>query len=396
MPTSRFLLTDADSGVSHEDFVVNDESGLSLGRAGDWSVAKKTLHGGVSEGVDVVTISHGDLTISVLPTRGMGIWKAALGDMAIGWESPVARPVHPAFVPIDAPSGLGWLRGFNELVARCGIASNGAPGPDAGGNPLESPLTLHGRIANLPAHRLELEIDDDGPGTFRLRGFVDEASLFGTNLRLTSTLSTVAGSHEFHIRDVITNRGATPSEAQLLYHINLGPPILEAGSRLSVPAAEIAPRDDRAAEGISRWNICGEPTAGFAEQVYFVDPVANDAHQSFALLRNAAGDRGVSVHFDRRELPCLSLWKNTGALPDGYVTGIEPGTNYPNHRSFERSQGRVLTLAPGQSREMSVRFVIHDDLENVAFIESLAEELSATRECRIHDAPREGWSPGSA
>lgn len=392
MPTSHFLLTDVDAGISLEDFAINAESRLSRARASDWSVTKKTLHGGVSEGVEVVTINHGDLSIDVLPTRGMGIWKATLGDLTIGWDSPVARPVHPAFVPIDAPHGLGWLRGFNELIARCGLASNGAPGHDPGGNPLENPLTLHGRIGNLPAHRLELEIDDDGPGTIRLTGIVDESSLFGTNLRLTSTLTTEVGSHDFEIRDVITNRGATPAEAQMLYHINLGPPFLEDGSRLSAPATEIAPRDARAAEGIAHWSNYGRPTAGFAEQVYFIDPIANEDHKSFAVLRNAAGDRGVSVHFDRRELPCLSIWKNTGAVADGYVTGIEPGTNYPNNRSFERTQGRVLSLAPGQSREMTVRFAIHDDLENVAAIESLAEKLSEARECQIHEAPREGWS----
>ena len=41
--------------------------------------------------------------------------------------------------------------------------------------------------------------------------------------------------------------------------------------------------------------------------------------------------------------------KNTAALADGYVTGLEPGTNYPNHRSIEREKGRVPKLQGGQT-----------------------------------------------
>ena len=42
-------------------------------------------------------------------------------------------PVHPAFVPIAEPSGVGWLSGFDELMCRCGLESNGAPDFDERG-----------------------------------------------------------------------------------------------------------------------------------------------------------------------------------------------------------------------------------------------------------------------
>ena len=42
-------------------------------------------------------------------------------------KSPVRGPVHPSFVPLFDPSGLGWLEGFDELLCRCGLESNGAP-----------------------------------------------------------------------------------------------------------------------------------------------------------------------------------------------------------------------------------------------------------------------------
>ena len=78
------------------------------------------------EGVDTVEVNNGKLKFTVVPTRGMGLWKAWLGDSEIGWNSPVKGPVHPSLVPVADPSGLGWLEGFDELMCRCGLESNGA------------------------------------------------------------------------------------------------------------------------------------------------------------------------------------------------------------------------------------------------------------------------------
>ena len=39
--------------------------------------------------------------------------------------------MHPRWVPLSEPSGIGWLDGFDELVARCGLFSHGAPDFDA-------------------------------------------------------------------------------------------------------------------------------------------------------------------------------------------------------------------------------------------------------------------------
>ena len=79
------------------------------------------------------------------------------------------------------------------------------------------------------------------------------------------------------IHDVVENRSAQPAEMQLLYHCNLGPPFLEAGSRVLAPMREMAPQTPRAAEGIDTYETYAGPAAGFAEQVYLYDLLA-DAH----------------------------------------------------------------------------------------------------------------------
>ncbi len=117
-----------------------------------FSVKKRGLHGGLRSGMEIIEVDNGRLKYWLLPERGMGIWKAWLDGIEIGWQSPVRGPVHPQFVPIHEESGLGWLAGFDELLCRCGLESNGEPEFDAKGK-LKYPL--HGKIANLPAHQVE-------------------------------------------------------------------------------------------------------------------------------------------------------------------------------------------------------------------------------------------------
>jgi len=67
----------------------------------------------------------------------------------------------------------------------------------------------------------------------------------------------------------------------------------------------------------------------------------------------------VSMSYAVAELPCLTLWKNTASEGEGYVTGLEPGTSFPNNRSVERKLGRVPKLAPGESWSATVGYAVH-------------------------------------
>jgi galactose mutarotase-like enzyme len=369
-------------------------TGLRLSGADNWSIASRTLRGGLSDGVEVIDVCNGPLTVSVLPTRGMGIWRARFKDLPVGWESPVRLPVHPRHVELGLRNGLGWLDGFGELLCRCGLAHNGPPGSDPGAkSPIESQLTLHGRIANLPAHRVEVQVDDAASGALSVTGVVDECTLFGPQLRLTATLTTHAGSNSFAIRDEIINLGSAPTELEVLYHVNVGPPFLAGGSTLHCPARVVAPRDARAAEGIDAWHRYLPPTPGYAEQAYFFDLIADAQNETVALLRNEPADRGVSVHFDREQLPCFTLWKCTQADADGYVTGLEPGTNFPNFKAFERGQGRVINLAPGETYTARLRIEVHDRANSIAALQERIAALQIRSGPVLHRAPTLPYSP---
>lgn len=358
------VLTDVDERIWLETFCVEPGAGHAPADADGSSIKKWTIRGGPGDGVDVVDIHNGRLSVSVLPTRGMGLWKARCDDLDLGWRSPVRRPVHPALVRPSESGGSGWLAGFHELLARCGLASHGPPGIDPAD---ERPVTLHGRIANLPAHRVTAGIDDDT--RLWVRGEVDETALFGPCLRLDSTVSTTAGSNRLTLHETVTNLAGTPAEFELLYHTNIGQPLLEAGARLVAPARRVVPSNAHAADGIASWNIFSEPQPDYREQCYFLDLAADTNGRTLVVLHDADGRRGVALEFALAPLPCFTLWKNTVATGDGYVAGIEPSTDLPNPRDFEREQGRLMSLEPGAS------WSAHIDLLALASQPEVAEAL---------------------
>lgn len=350
---------------------------------GGLSVRATRLQGGLRDGVLEIELVAGATRVVILPDRGLGIWKMSAGDCELGWRSPLRGPVHPRFVSLGEPSGLGWLDGFDELVARCGLVSNGAPDFSPEGRLRHG---LHGRIANLPAHGVEAVLDDS-TGTVTLTGAVDETRFLMHALRMTTRLVLHADRQRISWSDTVENRSDRPATIQMLYHVNLGPPLLGGGAEVVVPVAELAPRDMAAVPDVPTWNRFDAPRAGRGEQVHFMRLEPDAAGRGTALLVAPEGGQAASLSWRAGELPCFTLWKNQGGLADGYVTGLEPATNFPNPRSFEERQGRVVTLAPKGGIEFDLALEHHAGAAVAA-----ARQRIGTATPRISPQPRPGWS----
>jgi galactose mutarotase-like enzyme len=356
--------------------------------AGKFCIAKSRLQGGLSDGVDVVEVDNGAMRFTILPTRGMGLWKAICGEVELGWKSPVQGPVNPTSVPLWEPSGVGWLSGFDELIVRCGLESNGAPEFDEHGR-LRYPL--HGKIANTPAHKVEVAVDGQS-GEITVTGTVHESRLFFNKLQLATTYTTKIGQPGFTVTDTVTNLWAEPSELELLYHINLGVPLLSPGAKAVIPVAKMAPRDAEAVKSLGAWDTYGPESPGMPEAAFFFELAADSQGNTKTLLKSADGKRGVSLAFNRRQLPYFTLWKNCQAATDGYVTGFEPAINFPNGKSVEKKKGRVVTLAPGESRTFEIEVTAYGDAGGVAEAEHAVEAIQRSVQPEILKQPNPDWS----
>ena len=358
-----------------------------------WNANVQTLRGGKQEGVRIIRLDNGKMQIDLIPTRGMGILAVTMGDLKLAWKSPVTEIVHPKHINLQLRGGLGWLEGFNEWLCRCGLENTGQAGQDEivnnVGDKHTVDLTLHGKIANIPASRVEILVDEQPPHRITVRGIVHEKMLFGPKFELVTEVSTEPGSDSFRIQDTIINKGSQPQEFQILYHYNFGRPILGEGAKLHVPLEKVTPYNANAARDIKTWNSFAGPKSGYVEQVYLMRPLADNDGRVNVLLHNPKGDRGVGLQYAKKELPYLTLWKNTGHDDDGYVIGIEPGVSFPNARKTERKAGRVPTLAGGARHSMRMDFTLLNSKIGVLASIGRIAEVQKGREPNISEKPGE-------
>jgi hypothetical protein len=396
---STFVLTDVSSEVWQESFAID---ATAMGLAGDhpWSVKKQRLRGGRRDGVDLIVVDNGALRFSIVPTRGMGLWKGWYDGNRLGWDSPVTDgPVHPSLVNLTAAGGLGWLDGFDELLARCGLENNGAPyevktkKPD--GSESNTTFGLHGKIANIPASYVAVHIGTEPPHEIVVEGHVEESRLFGLQVRMVTKIATFPGSNTLVVRDEFVNLKEQPVEIQILYHWNFGPPFLGVGSRFVAPNKSVTPRDARAQQGLGQRDLYGGPEPGSTEQVYYHELYAAPTGdtRTLAMLRNQAGDKGVALRFRTDQLPAFTLWKNTGGLRDGYVTGLEPGTNYPNARPFEKAHNRVVTLPVDGRYIAETALEVLATAQSVKTAEAEIKALQAQGAAKVNLKPSEPLAP---
>ncbi len=378
---STTILTDLSRNIAVDHAAVQSPGGVSA--------SLKTLHGGRRNGVQLLDLSDGHFSVSVIPTRGMGLWKARLNDTVIGWASPIQDgPVHPAFVNQAALGGLGWLDGFDEMMVRCGLTQNGPP------SPVTEPFAigLHGVIANRPAHYLAVH---ELPDRLTVEGHVDETCLFGMNLRMITKVTLVKDSRRIEVEDEIINLGNREADLELLYHWNFGRPFLEGGASFVAAAEEVCPRDKTAAAGIASYDVYDEPTVGYAEQAFFFRLKADpETSNTTVMLRNKNGDKGLALRFDTRQLPCFTLWKNTAGYEDGYVTGLEPATNYPNAKAFEKAHGRVIALPPGGRHLAVTTLEVLAASGDVTRVEHEIDRLKNGTNPTLHHLPAEPFAAG--
>ena len=377
----KYTLLDTRNNVYIDSLVISDSfNGFDI------EISKERLHGGLQDGVDVLKVNTGRLSFTVLITRGMNIQELKCDDVSLQWNSPVQGPVHPSYVPIWASGGCGWLEGFSEWIARCGLGSNGAPEFTDNGV-LKYPL--HGRLSNLPARKVEVVVDSQG--VVLICGEVLEASVFGHSFLLKVLYRVEAGSSVLQVQDSVVNLSPNDDEFELLYHINTGKPFLSAGARFHAAYHRMCPRDVHATNELDQWDSYREPITGCNETCYFFDLISDPQGRTSVVLNNSDGDRGLSLTFPKTAFPCFTLWKTQRPDNDIYVTGLEPATNYPNTRSFEKKNGRVVPLASGEERVFKFEVNVLTDKVAVRDAIRAIEKLQGRVEPIIEREPIATW-----
>ena len=106
------------------------------------------------------------------------------------------------------------------------------------------------------------------------------------------------------------------------------------------------------------------------------------------LLRNHQGKLDSSLRFNLNELPCFTVWKNTAARDNGYVTGLEPATNYPNLKQFEHEQGHVVSLRGRKSYDIHMTVAAHDTRASLRAAEAEIAAIQGRRKQVVNQVPK--------
>ena len=345
-------------------------------------VRNTVLSGGLQHDSEVLTIQSDGLTIKLSPTRGLGILSVEGDGIRLGWNSPVKEVVNPQYINLESRGGNGWLEGFNEMLVRCGFEWTGHAVQADG-----MMYTLHGRAQNTPVAKLFVDVEDKAPYTITVSGLIQEKAFKKSNLETWVRLSHVPGSKEFTVHDTVTNKGDYPKDYQIIYHSNFGTPILERGAKFVAPVKEISPFNDYAIKGLKNWQTYLGPTRNFDEMVFNIYPYADAKGQTQVMLANKVGNKGVGISFNTRELPVLTLWKNTDTFNQGYVTGIEPGTSFAYPVTIEREQKRVRQLSPGKSANFTLKYSLLSSKEEVRAYNNAIKTIQGDQKTTVVDEP---------
>ena len=317
---------------------------------------------GAAAGVRVVQFRTGSgLEFWVLVDRAFDIAKCQFRGIELGWHSPVGVRA-PWFHEVNDESGASFLRSFSGFLVTCGLDHAGAPYRDAADRYFAPDRTgidqpLHGRIAATPGELVACGYEWHGDRCVLFcEGVVKQVAVFGEHLVLTRRYEAEVGASSFTIRDRVRNHSFFRTPHMLLYHINLGFPLLDDCAEVVIPTRRLrwALRDARS-EGIG-YRFQQGPRCNCIEQVYVHEVSEDDAGNVCAALINRRLDNGLglSVQFNRTQLPYLLQWQNFQA--GSYCIGIEPSTFHALGRSHAEANGELAWLQHGDERAYELRF----------------------------------------
>lgn len=190
---------------------------------------------------------------------------------------------------------------------------------------------------------------------------------------MTRTIRAKMGENRILLEDRVVNLGYQSTPHMILYHFNLGFPVLDEHARVIAPSKRATPRDSDAEEGTIDWQRMQPPTLGYTAQVFFHEMEADsDGFVTAAVVNESKLDgslKGVSIRYSPSELPCFTQWKMMDC--GTYVLGMEPGNAHVMGRDIERQEGRLQFLEPDEERRYHLEIGVITQQGEIAELEAM-------------------------
>lgn len=319
---------------------------------------------GPGRGLRIVNLkTPAGIDMDIVIDRGMDVSGFSYMSIPLAWQS-ASKVTSPAYFEHNKEE---WLRTFfGGLLTTCGLSNTGPYCTDNGED-----FGLHGRISNIGAELMHCGgrwADDDY--ILEVIGKVREMKVSGDKLELTRKITTYFSKPRLVLEDTVENTGFSDAAIMILYHVNIGFPLLDKSARLIEAKARVTPRDDEAKKGMEQYSTFSDPVNDYKEQVFYHEIDADpDGNGNVAIINERfENSRGIGLwlKYSLKTLPYLVQWKQVGE--GEYVCGIEPSNGKVLGRETERKNKTLKYLKPGEKIHCKLEFNVlknNDDIKTL-------------------------------
>jgi hypothetical protein len=329
------------------------------GRFGDISrlclIKSYEFNDGFSRGIRAIDMkSPAGLDFTILVDRCMDISYLAYKSIPISWRT---------FIPESHPSYFDskwneWLRNFSGgLFITGGFTKFGLPCIDE-----DKEYNLHGRASNLPGFNTSYDIFwEDGTYKLQFKGKTRQFKFYEENLEFRRKITTFIDKPKIVIEDNVKNYTGKKVPVMILYHVNIGYPVLDRHANLIESKAKVTAWDEYSEKKLKDFNKFGEPSLDSIDEAYYHDIEEDKEGFANVAIVNEAFDNnkgiGVWLRFKKDTLPCFTEWKYLNIDGD-YVCGIEPGNHYVSSIKKAKDENTLKFLEPYEEKDYRIELSI--------------------------------------
>lgn len=201
---------------------------------------------------------------------------------------------------------------------------------------------LHGTLHNTPAEIVRAVCNEDG---ITVEAVIRDTALFGKNLVLKRKIFSEIGGDSISVEDTLVNDGFRDEAYCLLYHINVGYPMVDEGARIVADVAHCEARTPWAKQNEDTMYEMSASIPNCEECCYFL----RLRKPEISLVNEKIG-KTLTVSYSGNTLPHFVEWKSMAS--GDYALGLEPCTTELDDRfAYE-------TVKPNESISFAVRITV--------------------------------------
>lgn len=330
------------------------------------SVRRICFEEGRAEQMHGYAVKNGELQYTVMADKCLDITDVSFQGINISFLSKPGLTgrnhydTHGDEALRSIMGGLMFTAGLENICAPC--TSEGKDYP------------MHGRIRTTPAEH----VCADGIWTehgyeLTVSGEMREAELFGENMVLRRKITTCYPGRTIVVEDEIENQSFRTEPMMILYHCNMGWPLLSEECEIVLPTREVIPRDEDAAKYLKTYDRMEAPVDQEPEAVFLHRLATDEEGNTFAAVINKKLGIGVKLSFNQKELPYFMEWKSVAS--GDYVVGLEPSNSSVYGRLYHEERGDLHQMEPFAVEKKKLIFTFLKGQEELEQVKEEAQKL---------------------